>query len=64
MSAAKYGNVEKSNVRVPAYKNYTIQKGDTLQDIAKRNNRTVKGLSHQNKITDPNKITVGTTIKV
>ncbi|MNX46594.1 RHS Repeat protein [compost metagenome] len=64
LNTKKYGNEKKSSVKIPAFKNYTIQEGDTLQDIAKRNNRTVKGLSHQNKIADPDKITVGTTIKV
>jgi RHS repeat-associated protein len=54
----------RTNTKAPTYKNYTIQEGDTLGEIAKKNNRTVKGLSHQNKISDPNNITVGATIKI
>lgn len=57
-------DARKTNQKAPAYKTYTIQKGDTLGEIAKKNNRTVNGLSHQNKISDSNKIEVGTQIKI
>lgn len=57
-------NKKETNTKAPTYKTYTIQEGDTLGEIAKNNNRTVKGLSHQNKISDPNKIEVGSTIKI
>lgn len=43
---------------------YTISKGDTLSSIAQKNNTTVSALSSLNKITDPNKIIAGQSIKL
>ncbi|MBN2069535.1 MAG: LysM peptidoglycan-binding domain-containing protein [Opitutales bacterium] len=43
---------------------YTIQPGDTLSSIAKRNNSTVKDIQNANKILDPAKIQVGSVIFV
>ena len=45
-------------------RDYTIKKGDTLAAIAKANNRTVKGIAHQNKIKDSDNIKVGQKIKL
>lgn len=41
---------------------YTIQKGDTLEEIAKNNNTTVSALAKLNNIRDPNKIMAGATL--
>ena len=43
---------------------YTIQNGDTLEKIAKKNNTTVSHLAELNNIEDPNKIYAGATINV
>lgn len=44
--------------------NYTINTGDTLSKIAKSHNTTVQELARLNNISNPNKITVGQTIKL
>ena len=41
---------------------YTVQKGDTLGQIAKNNNTTVNDLVLRNNIKDPNKIKAGMTL--
>lgn len=43
---------------------YIIQKGDTLSDLAKRFNTTVKALADANSIKDPNKIYAGQAMTV
>lgn len=43
---------------------YTVKKGDTLWDLAKKYNTTVKSISDMNGIKDANKIYVGQTIKI
>lgn len=43
---------------------YTIQKGDTLEEIAKANNTTVSNLAKLNNIRDPNKIMAGATLNL
>lgn len=43
---------------------YTIVSGDTLGDIAKRNNTTVDALAKLNSIADPNKIISGKKLKL
>ena len=43
---------------------YTIQKGDTLEEIAKANNTTVSNLAKFNNIRDPNKIMAGATLNL
>jgi RHS repeat-associated protein len=45
-------------------RDYTVKKGDTLAELSKKYGRTVKGISHQNKISDPNKIEVGQKLKL
>lgn len=47
-----------------AYTTYKIKSGDTLGGIAKRNGTTVSVLAKLNKISDPNKIFAGNTIKI
>ena len=46
------------------YITYVIQPGDTLSEIAKRYGTTVDTLTKLNKISDPNKIYAGNTIRV
>ena len=46
------------------YITYVIQPGDTLSEIAKRYGTTVGALTKLNKITDPDKIYAGNTIRV
>jgi LysM repeat protein len=43
---------------------YTIQSGDTLSNIAAKNNTTVEALAQANNITDPSKIVAGNVIKI
>ena len=43
---------------------YTIQKGDTLSELAKRFNTSVDSLVKANNIKDPNKIYAGHTLTV
>jgi lysozyme len=50
------------NAKVPIY--YTIQKGDTLTEIAKKFNTTVAALQKLNGIKDANKIFAGQKIRV
>lgn len=42
-----------------AYKNYTIEKGDTLTSIAEKTGRRVSEIADINNITNPNQIQVG-----
>jgi nucleoid-associated protein YgaU len=42
--------------------NYTVQSGDSLAVIAKKNNAKVKDIINANKISDPSRITVGQTL--
>jgi LysM repeat protein len=64
------GNVENKLDRLNPYdhskisRNYTIKEGDTLGEIAKKYGRTAKGIAHQNKLNDPDKIKVGQKIKI
>lgn len=41
---------------------YTVQKGDTLSDIARKMNSTVKDIQNANRISDPKTIKVGQTL--
>jgi LysM repeat protein len=41
---------------------YTVQTGDTLAEVAKKNNAKVQDIINANKITDPSKIRVGQTL--
>ena len=41
------------------YKNYTIQKGDTLTSIAAKTGKSIREIADINKITNPNQIQVG-----
>lgn len=43
---------------------YTVAKGDTLSDIAKRNNTTVDAIAKASGISDPNKLSVGQKIVI
>ena len=43
---------------------YKIKSGDTLSQIAKKNNTTVKTLQKINNIADPNKIRAGKSINI
>jgi len=43
---------------------YKIKSGDTLSQIAKKNNTTVKTLQKINNIADPNKIRAGKTLNL
>lgn len=43
---------------------YTVKKGDTLSEIAQKNNTTVKALQNLNNIKDANKIYVGQKLKI
>ena len=43
---------------------YTVQQGDTLSAIAKKNNTTVSNLVSENGIQDANKISVGQTLSI
>lgn len=43
---------------------YEIKKGDTLGAIAKRTGRSVEAIAKQNKIADPNRISVGQKIQL
>jgi LysM repeat protein len=42
--------------------NYTVQQGDTLAVIARKNNATVQDIVNANKISDPTRIQVGQTL--
>ena len=42
--------------------NYTVQAGDTLSEIAKKQNSRIPDIINANKITDPTKIRVGQTL--
>ena len=43
---------------------YKIKPGDTLSQIAKKNNTTIKTLQKINNIKDPNKIRAGKSINI
>lgn len=43
---------------------YEIKKGDTLSAIAKRTGRSVEAIARENKIADPNKISVGQKLRI
>ena len=43
---------------------YTVQRGDTLSEIAAATGRTVKELQQLNNITDPRKMQAGSTLKI
>lgn len=47
-----------------AHAEYTVEPGDTLDDIAQRHGTTVSALSSENGFADPNRITAGTTISL
>ncbi len=49
---------------VPEYITYVIQPGDTLSGIAQRYGTTVTALTQLNKLSDPDRIYAGNTIKV
>ena len=49
---------------VPEYITYVIQPGDTLSGIARRYGTTVTALTQLNKLSDPDKIYAGNTLKV
>ena len=49
---------------VPEYITYVIQPGDTLSGIARRYGTTVTALTQLNKLSDPDRIYAGNTIKV
>jgi len=42
--------------------NYTVQSGDTLAVVARKNNAKLQDIINANKITDPSKIQVGQTL--
>ena len=42
--------------------NYTVQAGDTLGEIARKNNAKLQDIVNANKIADPTKIQVGQTL--
>ncbi len=42
--------------------NYTVQSGDSLAIIAKKNNAKMKDIINANKLSDPSRITVGQTL--
>lgn len=56
--------VPEEKVNVPVEIVYIVQKGDTLSKIAKRFNTTVKTLSKQNNISNPDHIKVGQKLKI
>jgi LysM repeat protein len=41
---------------------YTVQKGDTLAGIAKKNHASLRDITNANKITDPTRLMVGQTL--
>lgn len=45
-------------------KTYTVKKGDTLSEIAKKNNTTVRALANLNNIKNPNAISIGQVIRL
>ena len=47
-----------------AHAEYTVQPGDTLDEIAQRHGTSVSELSSENGFADPNRITAGTTISL
>ena len=49
---------------IPEYITYVIQPGDTLSEIAQRYGTTVTALTQLNKLSDPDKIYAGNTLKV
>jgi len=53
-----------SGTRTAKKKTYKIKKGDTLSEIAEKNNTTVKALAEKNNIKDPNKIYAGNSLKL
>ena len=55
---------EEENITNEEYINYTIKKGDTLSEIAKRYNTNVKELASINNIKDVNLIYAGNTLKI
>lgn len=61
------GNVPVQAVSVSTAQNlveYTVQKGDTLSEIAERYGTTIQSLAVQNGIVDPNRIYVGQKLKI
>lgn len=58
------GYNKSSNSQSKNYFIYTVKKGDTLWDLAKKYNTTVKSISDMNGIKNANKIYVGQTIKI
>ena len=58
------GNTIKIPTNNSSYIEYTIKKGDTLSEIAKEHNTTVKVLKELNNIANVNKIYAGDTIKI
>lgn len=50
-------------ITVPSTKNYTVQKGDTLYSIAKKNNTTVQQLKQLNNL-NTNTLTIGQIIAI
>lgn len=58
------GNTLKIPTNNSSYVEYTIKRGDTLSEIAKDHNTTVKVLKELNNIANVNKIYAGDTIKI
>ena len=58
------GNTLKIPINNSSYIEYTIKKGDTLSEIAKDHNTTVKVLKELNNIANVNKIYAGDIIKI
>lgn len=56
--------VVKETVKKPSYLTYTIKFGDTLGEIARKYNTSVKEIQSINRISNPNRIYVGHKIKI
>ncbi len=62
---APVGNSQPSNSSTkPEYITYTVKSGDTLDKIARSYNTTYQKIAQINGITNPNKISVGQTLKI
>ena len=48
----------------PDYVEYTVRRGDTLWDIARRYGTTVEAIVRENAIADPNRIYVGQVLRI
>ena len=47
-----------------SYKRYTVKRGDTLSSIAARHGTTVQVIQSTNRISNPNRLSVGTTLLI